>query len=59
VHWTEFYELASSTGFILLFMLLVWAVLAGAIYWSYVSGSGSMGEAVKFRLLEDDEPVAR
>lgn len=57
MNWTEFSELASSTGFILMLMLLVWAMLAAVIYWAFVSGAASMGESVKFRLLEDDEPI--
>lgn len=57
MNWTEFSELASSTGFILMLMLLVWATLAGVIYWAFASGTASMDESVKFRLLEDDKPI--
>lgn len=57
--WTQFGELASSTGFILLLVLLLWAALAGVITWAFVSGSTSMGENAKFKVVEDDEPVAR
>ena len=59
MNWTEFPELASSTGFILMFMVLVWAVLAGVIYWAFISGSTTMGESVKFKMIEDDEPISR
>lgn len=59
MNWTQFQELAPSTGYILLFMLLVWSLLAGVIYWAFVSGTTSMSEGVKFKVVEDDEPVAR
>ncbi|MDF2628000.1 MAG: hypothetical protein K0R39_1831 [Symbiobacteriaceae bacterium] len=55
--WTEFRELASSTGYIFLVMILIWSVLAGIIYWAFVSGSTSMQEEVKFKVVEDDKPV--
>lgn len=55
--WTEFRELASSTGYIFLVIILIWSVLAGIIYWAFVSGSTSMKEEVKFKVVEDDKPV--
>ena len=57
--WTQFSELASSTGYILMFMMLVWAILAVVIYWAFVSGSTSMGENVKFKVIEDDDPISQ
>ncbi|MFZ5826007.1 MAG: hypothetical protein ACOY94_17060 [Bacillota bacterium] len=57
--WTQFQELASSTGFILMLVILLWATLAVIIYWAYVSGATSMGENVKYKVVEDDEPVSR
>lgn len=57
--WTQFGELASSTGFILLLVVLLWAMLAGVIYWAFVSGATTMGEKVKFKVVEDDKPVSR
>ena len=55
--WTEFRELASSTGYIFLVIILIWTVLAGIRYWAFVSGSTSMQEEVKFKVVEDDKPV--
>lgn len=55
--WTEFRELASSTGYIFLVIILLWSLLAGIIYWAFVSGSTSMKEEVKFKVVEDDKPV--
>jgi hypothetical protein len=55
--WTEFRELASSTGYIFLVIILIWTVLAGIMYWAFVSGSTSMQEEVKFKVVEDDKPV--
>lgn len=59
VNWTQFQELASSTGFILMLIVLLWAALAVVIYWAYISGATSMGESVKFKVVEDDKPVSR
>ncbi len=56
--WTEFQELASSTGYIFLVVILLWSLLAGIIYWAFVSGTTSMKEEVKFKVLEDDRPVS-
>lgn len=56
--WTEFQELASSTGYIFLVVILLWSLLAGIIYWAFVSGTTSMKEEVKFKVLEDDQPVS-
>lgn len=56
--WTEFRELASSTGYIFLVVILLWSLLAGIIYWAFVSGTTSMKEEVKFKVLEDDQPVS-
>ena len=57
--WTQFQELASSTGFILMLVISLWATLAVVIYWAYVSGATSMKESVKYKVLEDDKPVSR
>lgn len=57
--WTQFPELASSTGYILLFTMLLWAMLAGVIYWAFTSGTTTLGEQVKFKVLEDDKPVSQ
>ncbi|MFZ5817019.1 MAG: hypothetical protein ACOY93_17285 [Bacillota bacterium] len=59
MEWTQFQELASSTGFILMLVMLLWAVLAGIMYWAFVSGTTSMGEGAKFKVVEDDRPVSR
>lgn len=59
MNWTQFSELASSTGYLLMFMVLVWVALAVVFYWSFVSGSSSMREDVKFGILEDDEPISQ
>lgn len=59
MNWTQFGELASSTGFILLLIMLLWTALAVIIYWAFVSGTTSMGESVKFKVVEDDKPVSR
>jgi hypothetical protein len=56
-NWTQFQELASSTGYILLLVMLLWTGLAVIIYWAFVSGTTSMGENVKFKVVEDDKPV--
>jgi hypothetical protein len=57
-NWTQYNELASSTGYIFLLVILLWSMLAGIIYWAFVSGTTSMNEEVKFKLLEDDKPVS-
>lgn len=57
--WSQFQELASSTGYILLLVMLLWTLLAAIIYWAFVSGTTSMGENVKFKVVEDDKPVTR
>lgn len=57
--WTQFPELASSTGYMLLVTILLWVMLAGIIYWAFTSGTTSMGEQVKFKVLEDDKPVSQ
>jgi len=59
MNWTQFPELASSTGYILLFTVLIWVGLACVMYWSYVSGTTSSSENVKFKIVEDDKPVSR
>ena len=55
--YSEYQELAQSTGFIFIFVIAIWCLLAGIIYWAFVSGATSMQEKVKFRLVEDDKPV--
>ncbi|HWI61668.1 MAG TPA: hypothetical protein VNT75_07525 [Symbiobacteriaceae bacterium] len=57
--WTNFRDLASSTGYIFLVVILLWCLLAGIIYWAFVSGSTSMKEEVKFKVVEDDKPVTQ
>lgn len=57
MQWTEYRELAQSTGFIMIFVISVWCLMAGIIYWAFVSGSTSMQEKVKFRWVEDDKPI--
>ncbi len=59
MNWTQFPELASSTGYILLFMMLIWIGLAVVMYWAFVSGTTSNDETVKFKIVEDDKPVAQ
>ena len=57
--WTNFADLASSTGYIFLVVILLWSLLAGIIYWAFVSGTTSMNEGVKFKFVEDDKPVTQ
>lgn len=59
MNWTQFQELSSSTGYILMLVLLLWAALAGIMYWAIHSGTTSMGESVKFKVAEDDKPLSR
>lgn len=56
--WTQFGELAQSTGFIFLLVLLLWILLGGIIYWAVWAGATSMKEDVKFKFVEDDKPVS-
>lgn len=55
--WTKFPELASSTGYILLVVVLLWILLAGIIYWAFISGTTTLDEDVKFKVVEDDQPL--
>jgi hypothetical protein len=57
--WTQFQEMASSTGFIFLMVILVWCVLAVIVYWAYTAGATSMKEEIKFKFVEDDKPVSQ
>jgi hypothetical protein len=57
--WTQFSELASSTGFIFLMIILIWSVLAGIVYWAFAAGATSMKEEIKFKIVEDDKPVSQ
>ncbi|HWI51713.1 MAG TPA: hypothetical protein VNT01_06195 [Symbiobacteriaceae bacterium] len=57
--WTQFRELASSTGYIFLVIILIWCLVAGIMYWAFVTGTTSMHEEVKFKIVEDDKPVAQ
>lgn len=43
-------------GILVLAVLLVWCVLGGLVCWAWVSGSTSMKEDVKFKVVEDDKP---
>lgn len=56
--WTQYQQLASSTGYIFFLVIALWSLLAGIIYWAFVSGSTSLKEEVKFKFVEDDHPVA-
>jgi len=58
VEWTAFRELASSTGYVFLVVILLWCLLAALIYWAFASGAASMKEDVKHRIVEDDKPVS-
>ncbi|MBP2018350.1 hypothetical protein J2Z79_001758 [Symbiobacterium terraclitae] len=58
IEWTRFGDLAPSSGLLLLFILVVWALIALVMYWAFISGSTSMGEGVKFKYVKDDEPVS-
>lgn len=46
-------------GYNLLAIVLVWCLLAGITYWALVSGSASMKEEVKYKVVEDDKPVSQ
>jgi len=59
LHWTRFADLAQSTGFILLAILALWALMALAVYWAVSRGTASLDERVKFRVVEDDKPVSQ
>lgn len=57
--WTEFADLAQSTGFLVLAMLTLWTLMGLIIYWAISRGAASMKENVKFRVVQDDEPVSQ
>lgn len=57
--WTEFADLAQSTGSIILAMLTLWTLMGLIIYWAVSRGAASMKEGVKFRMVADDEPVSQ
>jgi hypothetical protein len=57
-NWTEFRELAASTGYVFLVIIILWCALAAIIYWAFVSGTTSMKEDVKYKVVEDDKPVS-
>lgn|GEM_PF-1526998 len=57
--WTRFADLAQSTGFIVMVMLTLWTLMGLVIYWAISRGAASMKENVKFRIVQDDEPVAQ
>jgi hypothetical protein len=57
LEWREFGELAVSTGLILLAVIFLWMLLALVIYWAIRSGTTSMKEEVKYRIVEDDKPL--
>lgn len=57
--WRQFSELGPSTGYIFLVVILLWVALALVIYWAFVSGTTSMGEEAKFKVVEDDRPVSQ
>lgn len=56
--WTQYQDLAPSTGYIFLLVIALWCLLAGIIYWAFTSGSTSMKEEIKFKFVEDDQPVS-
>lgn len=55
--WTQFSELAQSTGVIALLVLTLWMLVGGIIYYAIATGTTSMKEEVKFKMTEDDKPV--
>lgn len=57
MHWTQFSDLAESTGFIFLAVLLLWTLMGFIIYWAIAVGATSMGEGAKYRMIEDDAPI--
>lgn len=57
--WTQYRELTQSTGYIFLVVILLWSLLAGIIYYAVSRGTASMKEEVKFRIVEDDKPIAQ
>ncbi len=59
MEWTRFEDLAQSTGWILLLVILLWSLMGGIIYWAFIRGATSMKEDVKYRFVEDDKPVSR
>jgi len=59
MEWTRFSDLNVSSGFLLLIVLVLWALLAVVMYWAFASGSASMKEDVKYKYVEDDQPIAR
>ncbi|HEY3363789.1 MAG TPA: hypothetical protein VGK74_01880 [Symbiobacteriaceae bacterium] len=56
--WMEFGDLAQSTGFIAFLVLLLWILIGGIIYWAVATGTTSLKEEVKYKVVEDDKPVA-
>jgi len=59
IEWTRFSDLNVSSGFLLIIVLALWAVVAVVMYWAFLSGSTSMDEDVKYKYVEDDKPVTR
>ena len=59
IEWTRFSDLSVSSGFLLIIVLALWAVVAVVMYWAFLSGSTSMDEDVKYKYVEDDKPVTR
>lgn len=59
MQWLRFEDLAQSTGLIFLIVVALWSMLVGLFYWAFARGAGSMGEDVKYKMVEDDRPVTR
>ncbi len=59
MEWTRFGDLSVSSGFLLIAVLALWALVAVVMYWAFLSGSTSMNEDVKYKYVEDDKPIAR
>lgn len=47
----------SSTGAILLFLMVAWTAAAYIIYWALKSGTATHGEEIKHKYVEDDLPM--
>lgn len=59
MNWTQFYELAQSTGYVFFLVLMLWFLLGAILYWAIASGTTSMKEEIKLQFVEDDKPISR
>jgi hypothetical protein len=57
VDFPDFSSIAPSTGVILLVLLLIWAAVMVILYWGFSSGTTSLREKVKMKVVQDDEPI--